>query len=187
MRYHNITHDDMQNGDGLRVVLWLSGCNHHCDNCQNPLTWDAKDGLKFGVLAKQEIFEALSKDYISGITFSGGDPLHEANRWGVTKLIREIKQKFPDKTVWLYTGYTWREIRDSYTLSRTVRNVDVLVEGRYVENLKDVNYHWAGSKNQLVIDVQESIKKGAVVLHESYQEGRDVGAVRWSEDCKCCN
>lgn len=80
MRYHNITKDDMLNGDGLRVVLWVAGCGHHCKGCQNPITWDPNGGIPFDDAAKAEIFEQLDKDYISGITFSGGDPLHEANR-----------------------------------------------------------------------------------------------------------
>lgn len=87
MRYHNITKDDMKNGDGLRVVLWLSGCSHKCPGCHNPITWDPNDGLLFDDAAKKEIFDQLDKDYISGITFSGGDPLHEANYEEVGKLI----------------------------------------------------------------------------------------------------
>ena len=95
MRYHNITKDDMLNGDGLRVVLWVAGCNHCCKGCQNPVTWDAAGGLPFDEAAKAEIFEQLDKNYISGITFSGGDPLHPANRVDVRNLAMEIKEKYP--------------------------------------------------------------------------------------------
>ena len=112
MRYHNITKDDMLNGDGLRVVLWLAGCTHHCKNCQNPITWDPNGGIPFDEDAKQEIFEELEKDYVDGITFSGGDPLLEQNREELTGLIREIRSLFPEKTIWLYTGYLWEEISD---------------------------------------------------------------------------
>lgn len=101
INYHNITHDDMNNGDGLRVVLWLSGCSHHCFNCQNPQTWDPDSGIPFDELAKQEIFNELSKDYISGITLSGGDPLHENNLSEVLSLVEEILNLFPSKTIWL--------------------------------------------------------------------------------------
>ena len=104
MRYHNITKDDMLNGDGLRAVLWLSGCDHHCAGCQNPLTWDPNGGLLFDQKAKEELFDILKRPYISGITFTGGDPLHIANISDVEKLIYEIKERFPDKTIWLYTG-----------------------------------------------------------------------------------
>ena len=103
MRYHNITKDDMLNGDGLRVVLWVAGCTHCCDGCQNPITWDPDGGLLFDEAAKAEIFEQLDKDYISGITFSGGDPLHPSNRLDVRSLMAEIKEKYPNKTIWLYT------------------------------------------------------------------------------------
>ena len=99
MRYHNITKDDMLNGDGLRVVLWVAGCEHCCKGCQNPITWDAAGGLAFDEAAKAEIFEQLDKNYISGITFSGGDPLHPANRIDVRNLAMEIKEKYPNVCV----------------------------------------------------------------------------------------
>ena len=107
MRYHNITKDDMLNGDGLRVVLWVAGCNHHCKECQNPITWDVNGGLEFTDAEKKEIFDELDKSYISGITFSGGDPLHPANIDAVTALAKEIRKKYPKKTIWLYSGYEW--------------------------------------------------------------------------------
>ena len=171
MRYHDITKDDMKNGDGLRVVLWLAGCEHHCPGCQNPITWDPDDGLEFDDTAKKEIFDQLDKDYISGITFSGGDPLHPANVNGVLELIEEIKQKYHDKTIWLYTGYTWEQLFDSNNKpyskrGEVVQNVDVIVDGMFVQNLLDVNYPWAGSRNQRVILVQETIKNpGKIVLY----------------------
>ena len=99
MRYHNITKDDMLNGDGLRVVLWVAGCQHCCKECHNPITWDPDGGLPFDEAAKQEIFEQLEKSYISGITFSGGDPLHPANRADVRSRMEEIKAKYPNKTI----------------------------------------------------------------------------------------
>ena len=111
MQYHNITKDDMLNGDGLRVVLWVAGCGHACPGCHNPITWDAEGGLLFDQAAKAELFTELGKDYISGITFSGGDPLFPGNREEISELCREIRQKFPDKTIWLYTGYRWEEIK----------------------------------------------------------------------------
>ena len=96
MRYHNITKEDMLNGDGLRTVLWLAGCSHACPGCQNPVTWDVKGGLPFDEEAKQELFEALAPSWISGVTFSGGDPLHWQNRKEVGNLIEEIHEKFPE-------------------------------------------------------------------------------------------
>ena len=168
MKYHNITHDDMTNGDGLRVVLWVSGCEHRCPGCQNPITWDPADGLTFNNQEREEIFNALEKPYIAGITFSGGDPLLMVNRGVVYGLMRQIKEKFPDKTVWVYTGYTWEEIMANKYLPTVMKYVDVLVDGRYEEELRDVNYPWAGSTNQRVIDVPRTLKEGRIVLHESY-------------------
>ena len=110
MRYHDITKDDMKNGDGLRVVLWVAGCAHCCEGCQNPVTWDPEGGLLFDEAAKAEIFEQLDKPYISGITFSGGDPLHPANKGDVRRLMREIRQRYPEKTIWLYTGEAWERL-----------------------------------------------------------------------------
>ena len=155
MRYHNITKDDMLNGDGLRVVLWVSGCSHCCKECQNPITWDPDGGLPFDDDAKAEIFEQLDQSYISGITFSGGDPLHSANRLDVRNLIEEIKSKYPDKTIWLYTGYSWEEIWH-YPM---MKNIDVVVDGEFKIDLKDTKLLWKGSSNQRVIDVQATLKQ----------------------------
>ena len=155
MRYHNITKDDMLNGDGLRVVLWVAGCSHCCKECQNPITWDPNGGLLFDEEAKAELFEALDKPYISGITFSGGDPLHSANRLDVRNLMEEIKEKFSEKTIWLYTGDSWENILH-YPL---LQYVDVLVDGEFMIEQKDNNLLWKGSKNQRVIDVQRSLRQ----------------------------
>lgn len=154
MRYHDISKDNMLNGDGLRVVLWLSGCSHNCPGCQNPLTHNPNDGLIFDEAAKQEIFEQLDKSYISGITFSGGDPLFMGNREEVLALMKEIKEKYPDKNIWSYTGYTIEELeKQSPEFTKELKQyVDILVEGRYIESLRDVNLHWRGSSNQRIID-----------------------------------
>ncbi len=160
MRYHNITKDDMLNGDGLRVVLWVSGCDHCCEECQNPITWDPNGGLDFDDDAKQEIFEQLDKSYISGITFSGGDPLFMDNRTAVTAFAKEIKEKYPDKTIWMYTGYSYETVCDLEVMNY----VDVLVDGEYEKALRDVNACWRGSTNQRVIKVQDSKAKGEIVL-----------------------
>lgn len=156
----------MLNGDGIRVVLWLAGCEHCCKGCQNPLTWNPDNGILFNTQAKNEIFEALGQSHISGVTISGGDPLHRMNRWDVYNLIKEIKQAFPSKTVWVYTGYAWEKITES--IQYVIQYADVLVDGRFKEELADVNYPWAGSTNQRVIDIQKSIKKGIVILYEHH-------------------
>lgn len=161
MRFHNITTDDMLNGDGLRTVLWVSGCSHCCKDCHNPITWDSNGGVYFDEAAKAELYEKLSKDYISGITFSGGDPLYIGNRQEVTALAKEIRQKFPGKTIWLYTGFVWESIQHLPIMEV----VDVLVDGEFQCDKKDTNLHWRGSSNQRVIDVQRSLAENQVVLH----------------------
>ena len=160
MRYHNITTDDMLNGDGLRTVLWVAGCPHRCQGCHNPITWDIDGGIPFDEAAEQELFCKLSADYISGITFSGGDPLHPANREEVARLAKKVKHQHPEKTIWLYTGYNWEDI---CTLE-AVALADVLVDGRFVKDLFDAKLHWKGSSNQRVIDVQETLSHGKIVL-----------------------
>lgn len=191
MNYHNITYPDQNNGDGLRVVLWLSGCSHHCKGCQNPQTWDTNSGVPFDESAKEEIFKELNKDYISGITLSGGDPLNEANLDGVLGLVNQIRLLFPQKTIWLYTGYRVRGIQEGLFVltpnvitdkisdhkkiinrvnedvkrSDIIKQCDVLIDGRYVEEKRDITLKWRGSSNQRVINVQKSLQKNEIVLH----------------------
>lgn len=162
MKYHNITHDDMLNGQGLRVVLWVSGCNHRCDECQNPITWDVNNGVEFDKDAEKELLDDLKKNYVEGVTFSGGDPLHTQNRDEITRLAKKIKDEFPSKDIWLYTGYLWEEIKDL----EIVKYIDVLVDGPFKKEVKDVKLHWKGSANQRVIDVKKTIDSGKVVVLE---------------------
>lgn len=161
MRYHNITHDDMLNGEGLRTVLWVAGCTHHCENCQNPITWDINGGIPFDDAAEREFFAQGGKGYIEGVTFSGGDPLHPDNREEITRLAKKYKEKYPDKNIWLYTGFLWEAVSNLSVMEY----VDVLIDGRFVEELKDPQLHWRGSSNQRVIDVQATLAKGEVVLY----------------------
>lgn len=161
MRYHNITKDDMLNGDGLRTVLWVSGCDHCCKSCHNPITWDPNGGLLFDEEAKEELFEVLGRDYISGLTLSGGDPLYAGNREDMLKLVKEVREKFPDKTIWMYTGFVWESIDHLEVMDY----VDVLVDGEFILEQADTKLHWKGSANQRVIDVQKSKETGSVVLH----------------------
>ena len=161
MRYHNITTDDMLNGDGLRTVLWVAGCNHKCKGCHNPVTWDINGGLPFDDVAKQELFEKLSKSWISGVTLSGGDPLHPKNREDIGKLIHEIHDTFPNKTIWLYTGFLFDDIKDL----EFIPLIDVLVDGKFIKKFFDSQFHWCGSSNQRVIDVKKTIEIGKIVLY----------------------
>lgn len=159
MNYQNITTIDMNNGDGLRTVLWVSGCTHHCKGCQNPCTWDVNDGVPFDENAKSTLINYLSEDYIQGITFSGGDPLHPQNRDEIGKIIEAIPE---DKDIWLYTGYTWEEVIKMNL--PYLKRIDVLIDGEYQEEVRDVTLKWRGSSNQQVIDVAKSIEENKVVL-----------------------
>ena len=212
MRYHNITTADMMNGEGLRVVLWLSGCSHHCYNCQNPVTWDENDGLIFDESAKKELFRGLDKDYISGLTLTGGDPLFESNLDDVLDLVTEINKRynfqkvdsanpckmgvseventdkirllFPNKSIWLYSGYTWEECQPFseegllkgssiapnlqkilYKRQQIITLCDVMVDGRYIDSQRNPSKKWAGSDNQRVIDTRKSLEQNKIVLH----------------------
>ena len=180
MNYWKIDKEDVCNGEGLRVVLWLSGCSHKCRGCQNPQTWDVNSGISFDEAAKEELFRELDKDYISGLTLTGGDPLFEENLDDVLDLVNEFRLSFPQKTIWLYTGYEWEHIFDPrwyyhpqtqeklsigrWRRQQIVSQCDVLVDGRYIDSQRDITLKWRGSKNQNVIDIQKSLQKGEVVL-----------------------
>lgn len=185
MNYLKIEHEDVCNGTGLRVVLWLSGCSHCCYNCQNPQTWNPDSGIPFDESAKQEIFNELSKDYISGITFSGGDPLHENNLDEALKLVKEIRISFPEKSIWLYTGFRWNYImnyqpvetddfdyiEESYNdrlmekRKQIISLCNVVVDGEYIDEQKDLTLAYRGSKNQHVIDVKQSLAQNKMILY----------------------
>lgn len=155
MNFHIYRTNDMLNGDGLRVVLFLSGCSHHCPSCHNPETWNPNSGREFTKEIKDEMYAELEKDWIKGITFSGGDPLHYNNRHEVAEMIKEINDRFPDKDIWVYTGYEFEELVNlSYStkdIEVILNGADVIVDGKFIEKLKDVKYPWAGSTNQRVI------------------------------------
>ena len=158
MNYHSIFYDDIKNGTGLRVTLFVSGCTHNCKGCHNPMTHDANSGEPFDESALNRIRKHLNHDYIDGITLTGGDPLHPANTKDIYKLICTIKEEFPDKTIWLYTGYVIEEIIDDSVVSAIIDKIDVLVDGRFEIDKADANYPWAGSTNQRVIDMKETLK-----------------------------
>ena len=153
MKFHNITKDDCHNGEGLRVVLWTAGCEHHCEECQNPVTWDKNCGLDFDEAAKQEIFSFLDKRYSTGLTLSGGDPFATFNRADILALVKEVKEKYPKKTIWSYTGYTYEQLLEDDIAREILDYLDVIVDGKYMKDLRDVNLPWRGSSNQRVIDM----------------------------------
>lgn len=151
MRYHDIYHDNMNNGEGLRTVLWVAGCNHHCKNCQNPDTWDPNGGIPFDTDAHDELFDALEPDYCDGLTLSGGDPLYPQNRKDVLKIIHDFRLRFWwTKTIWLYTGYTMEELEkeNDADVREILYYIDVLVDGPYIEEQRNTKRYWVGSDNQ---------------------------------------
>lgn len=165
MNYHDIKKCDMLNGDGIRVSLWVSGCEHNCEQCQNPQTWDINGGILFDEEAERELLSALSNDWISGITFSGGDPLHENNLEDVLNLVNKIRLLLPDKTIWLYSGCTFEQCIEHAIRKEIVSKCDILVDGRYIDSQRDTTLFWRGSANQRVIDVKKSLKENKVMLY----------------------
>ena len=164
MNYHNIKTDDMLNGDGLRVTCWVSGCSIRCFNCYNPQTWDFNSGIPFTDDTMQEILYDLSKPYIKGLTLSGGHPLDPHNAPEVLKIVKRVKMVFPNKDIWIYTGYVWEDIIKDDTLKEILKRTDVLVDGAYVDELRDISLPFRGSSNQRIIDVQESLNQNKVIL-----------------------
>jgi anaerobic ribonucleoside-triphosphate reductase activating protein len=151
----------MNNGLGLRTVLWVSHCEHKCSNCQNTQTWDKNGGIPFDEKAKEELFDDLSDENIQGITFSGGDPLSTLNRNEILSLAKEIKEIFPNKDIWCYTGYKWNDVKNL----KGIEYLDVLVDGKFEEGLSVPSPKWCGSQNQKILNVQESLKQGKVILY----------------------
>lgn len=164
MNYHKIEKTSVANGTGIRVVLWVSGCTCRCPKCHNPETWDFNSGKPFDEAAKRELFEALDKSYIQGITFSGGHPLEKKNIAEVYELIMEIRNKLPEKDIWLYTGYKFENIEQSHR--KVLEQCDVVVDGKYVDELRDITLKWRGSKNQRVIDIKKTLNENKIVLYE---------------------
>ncbi len=178
INYHNITHDDMLNGDGLRVVLWVAGCSHHCKECQNPITWDPNGGIPFTAWEETEFWTWLDKPWTQGATFSGGDPLHCANRGYIGKMMRKIKETREGKDIWLYTGYrlvcedgkfAFEDAAGNTFKYPELKYIDVLVDGPFECETRKADIAtkkkvlWRGSSNQRLIDVQESLKTGHIV------------------------
>lgn len=161
MNYLSISKEDMCNGEGSRVVLWVSGCEHHCEKCRSKFSWDSSAGSEFTNIELENVLSELSKNYVSGITFSGGDPLHPNNINTITSLSKTIKSKYTDKSIWCYTGYSYDDVKN-YEL---MKYLDVLVDGKYIDTLSSPSPKWCGSTNQRVIDINKSLEKNEVVLY----------------------
>ena len=163
MNYLGITKTSLVNGSGVRTVLWVAGCSHKCPGCHNPITWEADSGFEFTDDVEKELFTYLDASVRDGLTLSGGDPLYIYNRAIITRLCKRVKYRYNDKkTIWMYTGYLWEQVKQL----EVMRYIDVLVDGPYIENLKSDEYKCAGSTNQSIIDVPKSLKAKEVVIYE---------------------
>lgn len=162
MRYNTIRQLDITNGPGCRVVLFVQGCSFNCPGCFNTVAKDFKGGKEFTEQTMELLLELAKPDYIRGISCLGGEPLHPRNREEVLKLTRKFKEVYPEKDIWLWTGYLWEEIKDLLPGS----GIDVVVDGRFVEELKDLRLKYRGSSNQRVILVEPSIKNNNITLYE---------------------
>nr|DAF81593.1 MAG TPA: 4Fe-4S single cluster domain protein [Caudoviricetes sp.] len=165
MNYFGITKCDIANGLGVRVVLWVSGCTMHCPGCHNPETWEFTGGKIFDDTAKQELFEALSKPWVKGITISGGHPLEPENRGAVYDLLQKIKKEFPDKDIWLYTGYNLDsdDFQDpNIVINQILTMCDVVVDGPFILEQRDLTLPFRGSRNQRLIDVHQTLEKNQI-------------------------
>ena len=164
MNYEKIDKCSVSNGTGIRTVLWVSGCDVHCRNCHNPQTWDFNSGIPFTEETMQEILYDLSKPYIKGLTISGGHPLDPHNAPKVLEIVKRVKMVFPNKDIWIYSGYVWENIIKDETLREILKYTDVLVDGAYVDELRDISLAFRGSSNQRIIDVKKTLDSNEVIL-----------------------
>ena len=164
MNYEKIDKCSVSNGLGVRTVLWISGCNVHCKNCHNQSTWDFNSGIPFTEETMQEILYDLSKPYIKGLTLSGGHPLDPHNAPKVLEIVKRVKMVFPNKDIWIYSGYVWEDIIKDETLREILKYTDILVDGAYVDELRDISLPFRGSSNQKIIDVPKSLEQNKVIL-----------------------
>ena len=160
MRYNQVEFFSVANGDGIRTVLWVQGCNHHCVGCQNTQTWDENDGREYTKEVEEKIISSLDSDFIAGITLSGGDPLFPKNRDTVTELCKHIRKVYPNKTIWVYTGYLYEEVSGLDIMGY----IDVLVDGEYHAEERNLALPYCGSENQRVINIPETRKHNKVIL-----------------------
>lgn len=164
MKYAQIRKMDITNGEGLGVSLFTQGCPYHCKNCFNPETWDFNSGKEWSEEQENMILKLLEPNYIKRFTILGGEPLLNRNKKPLERLLSKIRLLYPDKKIWMYTGGKYEELKEEFI--DVLKNVDILIDGRYVDELKDYKLKWRGSSNQRIIDVQKSLKEGETILYE---------------------
>ncbi len=173
MNYGEIFYADIANGIGCRTSLFVSGCTHHCKGCFNEMTWDFHYGLPYTKEVENQIVESLKPDYIAGLTILGGEPMEVANQKEIRPLIERIKKEVPHATIWIYSGYTWEELIDpdnrrchSEDTEPILSAIDILVDGEFVQEKKDIRLRFRGSSNQRIIDVPRTRAAKDVILSE---------------------
>ncbi len=178
MYFSEIKECDIANGPGVRVTVFVSGCTHHCNGCFNEMTWDFQYGREFTKEDMEKIIKLLEPSYIAGLTLLGGEPMEFVNQQGLLPLLRRVKEQYPDKTIWCYTGYLYdRDILDDFCgkweeTRELLSYLDVIVDGEFVEAQKDISLRFRGSSNQRIIDVKKSQEMGRTVMWED--EGESV-------------
>ncbi len=170
MYFGEIKNCDIANGPGVRVTLFVSGCTNHCKNCFQPQTWDFKYGQPFTKEIENELLEMMTPDYIDGITILGGEPMEPSNQEALLPFLKRVKEKYPSKTIWVFSGFTFEELMDksSYANCEYTEEIldvsDVLVDGRFEEELKDISLRFRGSSNQRLIDLKKTASNGEIVI-----------------------
>ncbi len=183
MNYGEIKKYDIANGEGIRVSLFVSGCTHHCKGCFNAETWSFCYGKPFTGDTEKEILEALSKTYIDGLSLLGGEPFEPQNQRVLLPFLKKVKECFPSKDIWCYTGYLFEEELQKESRARCectdemLELIDVLVDGEFIEEQKDISLAFRGSANQRIIDVKSSLQSGSVIWHRLKSKGSDIARV----------
>lgn len=179
MNYASIKKMDVANGPGIRMSLFVSGCTHHCKGCFNEEAWDFNYGKPFTQKEIDYIVDYVSDEHIKGLTLLGGEPLEQVNQQGLLPLLREIHEKCPDKSVWCFTGYDFekdvicRMMKEFPETPELLSYIDVIVDGKFIEELKDLSLRFKGSSNQRTIDVKKSLASGNIVLYDLSQRDYD--------------
>lgn len=170
MNYTNIKYNDIANGEGVRTSLFVSGCTHHCPHCFNPETWDFNYGNELTEEVENQILNSLKPNHINGLTLLGGEPMEPANQKGLLNLVKTVKETYQNKTIWCYTGYLFDEelLKESRArcpwTDELLSYIDIIVDGEFKIDLKDITLRFKGSSNQRIIDVQKSLAEHKVIL-----------------------
>ena len=175
MNYADIKKIDVANGEGVRVSVFVSGWNHHCKGCFNQCAWDFNYGKEFSEKEEQQIIDYMNHDYISGLSLLGGEPLEPRNQEGLLPLVKKVKEKFPNKNIWCYTGFDFEKdvvgkmAKDNETTRELLKYIDVIVDGKFEEDKRDLKLQFRGSSNQKIVDVKKSLQTGQIVKEIQYK------------------